>query len=77
MGSASLPNMLFYRIDFGSGASPTSWSSIGQWSLPVAGGQLAAWNTIPLPAGPYTLRLTVQDPARGAVTSSVLVNVVH
>jgi membrane peptidoglycan carboxypeptidase len=74
-GTAATGQMQFYRLEFGRGASPDSWSSIGQWSLPVSGGQLAAWNTQALQPGTYTLRLVVQDGARGTLIHSVSVNV--
>jgi len=77
LGSANVSGMQFYRLDFGSGANPQSWSTIGQWTLPVSAGALGAWNTTPLQPGIYTLRLTVQDPGRGPLVSSVTVNVVH
>jgi hypothetical protein len=41
----------------------------------VSGGQLAAWNTQALQPGTYTLRLVVQDGARGTLIHSVSVNV--
>jgi hypothetical protein len=75
MGSASTGALQYYRIDFGRGSSPSSWSSIGQWSLPISGGQLAVWNTGGLAPGAYTLRLTVQDGARGTLSTSVQVNI--
>ncbi len=75
IGSAATPQMQYYRIEFGKGTNPATWSSIGQWSLPVSGGGLAAWNTTPLEPGAYTLRLTVQDASRGTLTASVVVNV--
>ncbi|HXH21047.1 MAG TPA: transglycosylase domain-containing protein [Dehalococcoidia bacterium] len=76
-GTAASERMQFYRLEFGRGASPEAWSSIGQWSQPVSGGQLAAWNTMALEPGVYTLRLVVQDAARGTLTHAVRVQVVR
>jgi len=76
-GTAAGEGLQSYRLEYGRGAAPDSWSSIGQWSLPIVDGQLTFWNTTPLADGAYTLRLVVQDGVRGTVISSVTVNVVH
>lgn len=72
-GSASSPNMRFYRLEFGAGASPSAWSSIGQWSTPVLGGSLGTWVTHGLTPGTYTIRLVVQDAVQGPIVSTVTV----
>jgi membrane peptidoglycan carboxypeptidase len=76
-GTAAGERLQSYRLEYGRGASPESWSSIGQWSQPIVDGQLTFWNTTPLADGAYTLRLVVQDGVRGTVISSVTVNVTH
>ncbi|MBI4439191.1 S8 family serine peptidase [Candidatus Woesearchaeota archaeon] len=50
-----------YTLEFGTGASPASWSLITQSSNPVINGNLGTWNTLPLIEGTYTLRLTVRN----------------
>ncbi|HXH22293.1 MAG TPA: transglycosylase domain-containing protein [Dehalococcoidia bacterium] len=72
-GTASSPDMLYYRLEY-SGPSGV-WSSIGQWSTPVVSDALATWSTAGLPPGQYTLRLTVQDAVRGPIVATVTVNV--
>ena len=58
MGSASVPNFQFYKVEFGVGPSPSEWAVIGELHEdPVINGQLAVWDTTRLPDGVYTLRL--------------------
>ncbi|MBC7255299.1 MAG: hypothetical protein H5T66_04245 [Chloroflexi bacterium] len=62
MGSASVPDFWFYKVEWGFGPNPTSWSVIGEdprkvHTQPVINGQLETWDTRPLPDGVYTLRL--------------------
>jgi membrane carboxypeptidase/penicillin-binding protein PbpC len=74
-GYAYSPGFQSFRLEYGSGPSPSSWVPISQSSSPVIGGSLGNWNTSNLPAGQYTLRLLVQDRQRGLLTASVTVNV--
>ncbi|MEN6480030.1 MAG: hypothetical protein ABFD20_10395 [Anaerolineales bacterium] len=58
IGSASVPDFQFYKVEFGIGANPTDWSVIGSLhEQPVINGQLEVWNTAALPDGVYTLRV--------------------
>jgi len=58
IGSASVPDFQFYKVEFGFGANPSDWSVIGSLhDQPVINGQLEVWNTAALPDGVYTLRL--------------------
>ena len=58
MGSASVPNFQFYKVEFGVGPSPSEWAVIGELhEEPVINGQLVVWDTTRLPDGVYTLRL--------------------
>lgn len=58
MGSASVPSFQFYKVEFGFGPNPTSWSVIGDLHRePVINGQLELWDTRGLPDGVYTLKL--------------------
>ena len=58
MGSASVPNFQFYKVEFGVGPNPTDWAVIGELhDRPVINGLLEVWDTTRLPDGVYTLRL--------------------
>ena len=58
IGSASLPDFQFYKIEFGVGPNPADWAVIGSLrDAPVVNGQLEVWDTTKLPDGVYTLRL--------------------
>jgi hypothetical protein len=50
-----------YKVEYvaGSGGSDRGYSIINEVSSRVTNGVLAVWNTKNLPAGAYTLRLTV------------------
>jgi membrane peptidoglycan carboxypeptidase len=74
-GRAASPGFQFYRLEFGSGASPSSWSLIGQGFAPVNSGTLGNWFTTNLPAGLYTVRLLVQDSQRGTIMATTQVTV--
>jgi membrane peptidoglycan carboxypeptidase len=74
-GRAFSPNFESYTLEVGSGASPTSWQMVNQQRIPSQGGPLGAFNTVNLTPGVYTIRLTVNDRQRGAITSTVTVNV--
>jgi membrane peptidoglycan carboxypeptidase len=71
-GTAASPNMQYYRLEYSLPGG--GWATIGQWTTPVTNGPLATWSTAGLPAGQYTLRLTVQDAVRGPIVSTVVVN---
>lgn len=58
IGSASVPNFQFYKVEFGVGPNPAQWAIIGSVrDRPVINGQLEVWDTTRLPDGVYTLRL--------------------
>ena len=58
MGSASIPDFQFYKVEFGVGPNPAQWAVIGSLhDKPVINGQLEVWDTTKLPDGVYTLRL--------------------
>ncbi len=61
-GSAWSPQFDRYRLEFGAGASPQSWTPIGDARTPVIEGLLGRWDHLPVD-GEYTLRLTVTDKA--------------
>jgi len=57
-GSASTSNFAFYKVEFGAGPNPGSWTLIGSThDTPIVNGQLETWDTTRLADGDYTLRL--------------------
>jgi membrane peptidoglycan carboxypeptidase len=64
-----------YKLEYGRGASPTTWLLIAQSNTPVQAGTLGSWNATALAADTYVLRLTVKDRQRGDLVSSVSVRV--
>lgn len=75
-GRASSSAFQSYRLEYGAGAAPDSWTQITSRSSEVTSGTLGTWNTAGLAPGPYTLRLVVNDRQRGQLTATVTVNVV-
>jgi hypothetical protein len=58
MGSASVPNFQFYKVEYGIGPNPAQWAIIGNLhESPIINGQLEVWDTTRLPDGVYSLRL--------------------
>ncbi|MHB1355593.1 MAG: hypothetical protein ACYCZF_06420 [Anaerolineae bacterium] len=58
IGSAATANFSFYKLEFGSGANPSSWTDIGTThDIAVVNGQLETWDTTRLADGVYSLRL--------------------
>lgn len=61
-GTATHEDFWYYKIEYGPGDEPPTWTVIGDLHYePVVDGVLAAWNVDPFLAGVYTLRLTVVD----------------
>jgi flagellar hook assembly protein FlgD len=60
-GTGTDLNLSNWAVDFGSGPSPSSWTSIGTGTTPVSAAQFASWATLGLTYGTYTLRLQVWD----------------
>jgi len=63
-----------YRLEVGVGESPAddSWAPVMfPSSSPVTGGLLGVWETAGLPAGIYSLRLTVNDQFGGGASDVV------
>lgn len=66
VGTASIPNFQFYKIEYAMGHNPldSEFHSIGDVRrVAVVDGVLATWYVGNMPAGNYTLRLTVVDEA--------------
>ncbi len=60
VGSATLPDFQFYKVEWGRGANQTEWQIIGDTiPTPVVNGALVQWDTTTVPDGVYTLRLHV------------------
>ena len=60
-GNATHENFKFYKLEYGAGSEPTTWSWFfgGEW--PIWQGTLGGVNTGLLPSGTYTIRLSVVD----------------
>jgi LysM repeat protein len=66
VGTASIPNFQFYKVEYAMGTNPldSDFHSIGDvHHTEVVDGVLATWYVGNMPAGDYTLRLTVVDVA--------------
>ena len=75
-GTASGVAFEQYTLEFGEGASPSSWTPIGPpQTTPVADGVLGVWDTSGLADGTYTVRLTVSDTSDGTSTDQTTVSV--
>jgi 1A family penicillin-binding protein len=56
----SLQNAQFYKVEYGSGANPSRWITIGSGHPEsVSGGRLETWRASSLPPGTYALRVVV------------------
>lgn len=60
-GNATHENFSFYKLEYGAGSNPNTWSWFFGSQWPVWQGTLGGLNTDILPAGTYTIRLTVVD----------------
>lgn len=60
-GTASIDRFQYYKVEMGVGAQPAEWSFLFANQSPVINGVLGQWDTGPLPAGTYSLRLVVVD----------------
>jgi hypothetical protein len=74
-GTATDSNFSSYLLEYGSGASPSTWIQITSSNSAVSSGTLGTLNTASLANGSYTIRLTVTDAAGKSTVSSVSVNV--
>jgi len=72
-GRATDENLQNYVIDYGEGASPAYYQTLGTFYA-SASGALATWETTGL-SGPYVLRLTATDKAGNVSTSALSVNI--
>lgn len=59
-GTAQIEAFQFYKMEYGQGANPQAWHSIGEpRHTAVTDGTLGVWDATGFPAGVYQLRLTV------------------
>jgi len=61
VGTAAINGFQFYKVELGVGANPTQWSFLLSGNAPVHNGVLGVWDSGPLAAGVYSLRLVVVD----------------
>jgi membrane peptidoglycan carboxypeptidase len=74
-GRATSSRFEEYRLEFGAGESPTSWTRITRSTRDETNGTLGRWDASELPSGTYTLRLIVEDRSRGLTSFTVTVKV--
>ncbi len=74
-GTATDTNLNNWSVDYGSGASPTSWTSLATGTAPVSNATLVTWQTGSIANGVYTVRLQVWDKAgnRSGVANTVTI----
>ncbi len=74
-GTVKPPDMRLWRLEYGEGLNPSSWTQIGgDHNNPVDNGYLETWDVSGL-AGLYTLQLTAVDGAQQARQSTIQVTV--
>jgi membrane peptidoglycan carboxypeptidase len=71
LGRAASPNLKRYDVEYGIGPNPATWTKIASGTTPVQAGELARWDTTPLPDANYTLRVLVQDEKLGPIYYAV------
>jgi hypothetical protein len=62
-GAANIRDFQFYKVEFGAGDKPSTWSVIGNDVVRkrVVDDVLVTWDTSKVAPGVYTLQLTVVD----------------
>ena len=61
VGTADVPGFVSYRLEYGAGAEPRSWTLLTpEISATVHDGVLARWDTYTLPNGIYSLKLVAR-----------------
>lgn len=63
VGTATDLNLLSWVLEYGLGATPSSWTSVATGVAPVPGGNLGVWKTLAIANGDFTLRVRVTDRA--------------
>lgn len=60
-GNVLIPDLNWYRVEYGEGLEPTRWTQIGELrTQPVANDVLEGWDTFPA-NGVYTIRVTARN----------------
>ena len=73
VGTAICPDFMYYRLEYGTGASPSTWNEIVEASVPVVDGELGSWYLGDLGMGYYTIKLSVFSDSGLEAEDSVLV----
>ncbi len=68
VGTADHPSFQFYKLEYGIGGDPSSWSYFDGGEQPVRGGRLGTLNAGTLPPGTYSVRIVVVDATGNFVT---------
>ncbi|TET11109.1 T9SS type A sorting domain-containing protein, partial [Candidatus Aerophobetes bacterium] len=74
-GTASGYYFKEYKVEYGQGTEPSSWTEITSSASEVTDDTLATWDTTVLSDGSYTLRLTAQDLAGNSAQTKVSLRV--
>ena len=64
-----------YKLEYGSGQTPTNWTLIQSGTSPVAGGSLGVFDPSTVPDGIYVIRLTAYDLSNTAFTDRIELSV--
>jgi hypothetical protein len=75
-GTATDDHLLWYRLEYGEGTMPTSWTLLKESASPVSNGTFTTLQTASWTADRYVFRLTAQDVAGNVATAEVPVRVV-
>ena len=74
-GTASDTNFTSYRVEYGVGASPSSWTLITEGTSEVTSGVLASWTTFGLGNELHSLRLSCEDAAGNVSSQTITVTI--
>jgi hypothetical protein len=61
VGTATHEDFAYYKLEFGAGSNPNTWSWFDGGERQVFNGTLGLFSAGALPRGTYTIRLTVVD----------------
>jgi subtilisin family serine protease len=74
-GSVGGTGLSTWRLEFGVGTSPVSWTQITSSGTPISNGQLANWNTSNVADGTYAVRLIAQNTSGQLFEDRLLVTI--
>ncbi|MDZ7346169.1 MAG: S8 family serine peptidase, partial [candidate division KSB1 bacterium] len=77
IGSAWTPLFVGYRLEFGYGTSPKSWTILAEGREPVIEGLLGRWEKLPEQEGEISLRLMVKDRRNRETTAQTRLFIDH